>query len=885
MIIDEKDYLEHYGTPRHSGRYPWGSGGEEEGNKRNPSFLDDVAKLKREGVSEANIAKGMGFKTTSELRARISIERNAQRQYQMHQVQKLRDKGMSNVAIGKQLGINESSVRSLLAPGQKEKADILQGTADMLRKQVDEKTYIDIGAGVEYHVGVSATRMKTAVSILEQEGYSVHTLQIETGPGKYTTMKVLAPPGTTRADVFKNRADVQQINAISPDNGRSYEIMQPPLSISSKRVKVQYGPDGGGEADGTMYIRPGVPDVSIGKGRYAQVRVAVDGTHYLKGIAIYKDDLPPGVDIVFNTPKKNTGNDLDALKPMDTKNPDNPFGATIKRQLLSPDGKGGVKVDSVMNIVNEEGDWDKWSRTLSSQTLSKQSPKLAKTQLDMTYSRRKNEFDEIMALTNPAVRKQLLESFADGADAAAVHLKAAALPRSSWHVIIPSNGLKENEIYAPNFKNGERVALIRYPHGGTFEIPELTVNNRHSASKDLLGRATDAVGINSKVAERLSGADFDGDAVLVIPNGNSQIKSSAPLRDLQGFDSKRYHNPDLPEMSDSTKQQKMGEVSNLITDMTIRGAAPDELARAVKHSMVVIDAQKHSLDYKRSAADNGIPALKAKYQTSSRGGASTLISRARRDVWVDEKTTRSAKDGGAIDKLTGEKVYVPTGRTKLDKHGKTVPKMVRSKELVETKNAHDLSSGTPIESVYADHSNRLKALANQARREYVNTKATPYSPSAKKAYALEVEDLNRRLKLALMNAPLERQAQLIANARVSQIRRANPGIDAKSIKKIKAQALAEARARTGAGKDRIYLSDKEWDAIQAGAISNHKLEQILKNSDLDRVKELATPRDAKTMTPSMSVRATTMLASGYTQAEVAEALGVSVSTIKSALTE
>ena len=38
---------------------------------------------------------------------------------------------------------------------------------------------------------------------------------------------------------------------------------------------------------------------------------------------------------------------------------------------------------------------------------------------------------------------------------------------------IPS--MKENEVYAPNYKNGEQVALIRYPHAGTFEIPILTV--------------------------------------------------------------------------------------------------------------------------------------------------------------------------------------------------------------------------------------------------------------------------------------------------------------------------------------------------------------------------------------------------------------------------
>ena len=48
----------------------------------------------------------------------------------------------------------------------------------------------------------------------------------------------------------------------------------------------------------------------------------------------------------------------------------------------------------------------------------------------------------------------------------------------------------------------------------------------------------------------------------------------------------------------------MGDVSNLITDMTIKGANNDELARAVRHSMVVIDSEKHNLDVKASARDN-----------------------------------------------------------------------------------------------------------------------------------------------------------------------------------------------------------------------------------------------------------------------------------------
>ena len=52
----------------------------------------------------------------------------------------------------------------------------------------------------------------------------------------------------------------------------------------------------------------------------------------------------------------------------------------------------------------------------------------------------------------------------------------------------------------------------------------------------------------------------------------------------------------------------MGKISNLITDMTLLGASEDKLARAVRHSMVVIDDEKHHLDYKQSEKDNNIAA-------------------------------------------------------------------------------------------------------------------------------------------------------------------------------------------------------------------------------------------------------------------------------------
>lgn len=878
MIIDESDYLMHYGVLRKSGRYPWGSGNTQDA--RNKSFLDHVDGLRKSGMSETDIAKGMGI-TTTELRAAKSIAKNEQKQADIARAQRLKEHGYSNVEIGKRMEINESSVRSLLEPGQKDRNDVLQATSEMLRKQVEEKGYIDIGTGVERHLAISDTKLKTAVAVLREEGYTLHYVKVtQLGTGKQTTIKVLAAPDTPYKDVFNNRDKIRQITEFSDDGGRTFLGIKPPVSVNSKRVAIRYAEEGGTDADGVIYIRPGVKDLSLGSANYAQVRIAVDGTHYLKGMAMYKDDLPPGVDLMFNTNKSDKGDKLKAMKEMKTKSKDdptidldNPFGAVISRQ------------SGVMNIVNEEGDWGKWSKSLSSQMLSKQSPNLAKTQLDMTYERKKQAFDEINALTNPAVKRKLLESMADDLDSSAVHLKAAALPRQASHVILPINTLKENEIYAPNYRNGERVALVRYPHGGKFEIPELTVNNNHPDSKKALGRATDAVGINAKVAARLSGADFDGDTVLVIPNNNKAVKTEPALAGLKGFDGQAAYPayPGMKKMSARTKAIEMGVVSNLITDMTIRGASSDELARAVRHSMVVIDAEKHNLNYKQSAVDNGISALKQKYQDSSRGGASTLISRASSPIRVPEIAPRSAAKGGPIDKETGKLVFEQTGTAYTNGKGQLVTKTTSIAKLAATPDANTLSSGTPIEKVYADHSNKLKSLANQARLNMMNTRPVAYSPSAKAAYSAEVATLNAKLNLALRNKPMERQAQLVANTIVTAKKTANPDMDAAELKKIKGQALNEARNRVGAKKERIDITDTEWSAIQAGAISNSKLEQILSNADLDQVKALATPRTPPTMTSAKASRALSMLNNGYTQAEVADALGISVSTLKTGI--
>jgi hypothetical protein len=919
----DETLIRHYGTPRHSGRYPWGSGRDEESSKRNRTLLDTADELRRKGLKPTEVAQALGM-TTTEYRSLRTIVRNEERQDKIHMATRLKEKGLSNGAIAERLraagysvgdrGTGESHVRDLLKPMAARKATVLDTVTDSLRKAVDEKDFIDVGSGVEYQLNTTSTMLRSALQRLKDEGYKVHNdIKIEqaTNAGKFTNYKVLTKGDKEWGDVVRNRDKITQINDVSTDGGKTVLNMQPPLSISSKRVGIRYAEQGGADADGVIYVRPGVKDVELGGKRYAQVRVMVDGSHYLKGMAVYKDDLPDGVDLLFNTNKSDTGNKLDAMKalkrikqegdvgekhtgPVDQ---DNPFGASISRQIGVEDHKGGMKVTSVMNIVNQESDWDKWSKNLSSQMLSKQQPRLAKEQLDHTYTAKKSELEGILALTNPSVKRKLLTSYADGVDTAAVHLKAAHLPRQKTQVLLPVSSMKEHEVYAPNFNDGERVALVRFPHGGTFEIPELTVNNRNPGAKKLLGNSLDAVGIHPEVAKRLSGADFDGDTVLVIPNNLKKVKSTPPLEGLKDFDPKTSYPPyeGMKKMTDHQKGLEMGKVSNLITDMTIRNATEDEIARAVRHSMVVIDAEKHNLDFRRSERDNGILALKKKYQSNSTGnGAATLISRARSEVRdIPDRKERAAKDGGPIDPKTGEKVYVNTGKTRVRYNAKgeqvTELKTISSTRLAETRDAHTLSSGTVIEKVYADHSNRLKALANQARKASLGIKNRPYSPSAKAAFKDEVTSLDQKIRRSIENAPLERQAQVIANATVRAKLQDHPELKNREnkadLKRVKAQALSAARARTGADKQHFDVTEQEWAAIQAGAVTAHKLDQILTYADLDKIKLLATPRQELKITPAKVARAKSLHAQGYTWAEIAQALGVSVSTVQKTVNE
>ena len=896
------DYLEHYGTPRHSGRYPWGSG---KNPQRSRNWLQRAEELKAQGMSETEIAKAFGM-STYDYRARKSMYVVEKRQDDIRKCVRLRDTGMSIEAISAETKLPPSTVRSYLDPNKKWKADKTATIADSLKKMLDEKPYLDVGEGVNRQLNISEEQLKTALSMLQQQGYSVQTIPMQqvTNPSQNVNVRVLVKEGTTRKEIFDNRDKITSPDGLYfEDYGEKAFFRKPVKSVDSNRIQICYAEQGGKEKDGVIELRPGVEDISLGGKRYMQVRIAVNDTHYLKGMAVYANDLPEGIDIRFNTNKHEGTPKEKVFKEMNTDESGkvdlvkNPFGANFTP--IKYTDANGVEHQSAINKVNDDEDWDKWKKSLSSQWLSKQPVQLAKRQLEIDYESRENELNDILSIPNPTVKRQLLETFASECDSAAVHLKGAALPRQATHVILPVKSLKDTEVYAPNYDNGEEVVLVRFPHAGRFEMPRLRVNNNNKEAIEVMGKnPSHAIGINSHVAEILSGADFDGDTVLVIPTKGQKIMTREPLDGLKGFDPKELYrkDPSLPKTGSKgegfNKGREMGLVSNLITDMTIKGATWDEIERAVKHSMVVIDAEKHNLDWRQSALDNGIADLKIRYQGGPRAGGSTLISQRKKTLNdIPERkpiySIKKMKELGLYeDWLDGKNVYEYTGKTHVDKNGNVVKNRVKRDSVYQTlevDDVHSLTHGYLVEDAYADYANDCKNLAERARSALRQTGKLQKKSDAARQYKEEVDSLNRKLDYAARNAPFERQAQVVAGKNVSLLIQTNPELTNKDnkerLKKIRQQQLVAARDRAGAQRHPISISEREWEAIQAGAISDTRLQMILRYADISDVRKLATPHSQKGMSSSAKSLARQLLRAGYPQSVVAERCGVSVSTL------
>lgn len=979
MGIYNGDTLVHYGMPRRSGRYPWGSG--KDPYQRGQDFLARVEELKKQGWKETaeNIKAEFGL-TTNEYRNEKTWANYDRRVRLVERAKSLKEDGKSATEIGREMGVRESTVRSWLDPKSEERMRRAKETADFLKARVDEQEYgmIDVGSDVELELGVTRTRFDQALYALKREGYNVYSGGIPqvTNPGQQTIQKVLCKPGVEHKEIYNYDKIGTVKEYTSYDGGDTFNKIQYPKSMDSKRLMIRYADDKdadgftGNDKDGIVELRRGVEDLSLGDSRYSQVRILVDDTKYIKGMAIYSDDMPDGVDVIFNTNKTRDVSKMDVLKDIKD-DPDNPFGSTIKAQSTYID-KDGNKQLSLINKRADQGDWTEWKDALPSQFLGKQSTNMAKKQLNLAKADKLAEYEDICALNNPTIKKHLLQKFADNCDSAAVHLKAAALPGQKYHVIIPINSLGEKEVYAPQYAQGTKLALIRYPHGGTFEIPILTVNNKNASADKIIGKdSIDGIGISKKIADRLSGADFDGDTVMAIPThdpgGRVKITSTRALQGLEGFDPKLEYGSDTVKVdTDGTKHYyrngaeypimkntntQMGVISNLITDMTLAGATEDELARAVRHSMVVIDAEKHKLDYKTSEIENNIAALKKKYQIridedgkEHTGGASTLLSRSKGEHRVEkrqgtpkvnmkgksyydptkpegaliykpsddlyypaiktnkktgmrtittttgEKITYNVADKEAADryrpvkrinKETGEVTYTDKTGTvsyKLNKH------MEKSTNMRETDDAYTLVSKSrhPMELIYADYANSMKSLANQARKEMMTTGKIKYDAAAKEKYAPQVSSLMNKLNTALLNHTRERAALRLANAEVDSKKKANENMSRDDIKKASQQAIEKYRNSVGsvARRDRsIDITDDEWEAIQAGAISETKLKQILDNTDIDKLRERATPKTATTLSPNKVNGIKAMAASNYTLEQIAEKYNVSPSVV------
>lgn len=131
---------------------------------------------------------------------------------------------------------------------------------------------------------------------------------------------------------------------------------------------------------------------------------------------------------------------------------------------------------------------------------------------------------------------------------------------------------------------------------------------------------------------------------------------------------------------------------------------------------------------------------------------------------------------------------------------------------------------------------------------------------------------------------------LIANAVIKakiQEQGLDPHIseDKKVIKKISSVEMQRARDSVGASgrKSKVTFTDREWEAVQAGAISDNMLTKFLNSSDSDEIVKRAMPKTTTALSSAKVNKAKAMLRGGYTYEEIAKACGVPKSTIYDAL--
>lgn len=912
--------------------------------------LRDYVSVLKGQYSEKELADGFGL-TIEEFRQENSKCFNDYRLNLYDKALAMKQEGLSTLEIARRLGVPEPTLRYQLKHGINKKAGSTKNIAEILMEVCDRKTIIDVGEGAELgslFEHCARTKFKTAISICVDNGYGNYVLkcpQMGSEMGNTTKIEVLCVPGISFQEAKKRLADIKPIDDLEIPLNISNAGIPPITWIDSSRIYVRYAdsPISGKDLDGLIQIRPGLRDLNLGKCRYAQVRIAVDGTHYMKGICVYSLDVPPGYDVIYNSnkkrgsPKDKVFKPFNKIKGTDLIDWDNPFSATIKiesklryvpRYYKDEFGHSHV---SPINVIYEAGDWAAWRRNVSAQFLSKQQIPTVKKQLLLTIAARHVDLEILLSLTNPAVKQKLLYDFAEKCDRDAVELKAAPYPGQQYYCLVPFPDLAPDRIYAPNYPDGTIVILIRYPHAGPFEIPTLIVDNSLPRAKWVLENAPDAVGIHPSVAGILSGADFDGDFVVLIPVGNGvSIKTMPPLEDLKGYEPKELYatvkdpvtgvciNPKTGNkvkiMTDKQTQTEMGLITNLIADMEIMGAPIEHIVMAVRHSMGVIDAHKHELDYVQSYIDNGIAELKTYYQGGPKAGAATLITRAgsRQEVTYKKRARHD-------DPETGEKIFKEKKRTFVGRDGKVREIKKQSTKMYEKEDAFELLSDGQyaIEIVYGNFANEMKRLANFARKEAMRCPKLVANPSAKKAFAKQLESLNAKLDVAVSNQPRERMAQLytfcrflekinenkfyisqlldeidkdesIPERKKKKLKREcykDNSLDKEEKDKIIQQYLIAARMRFDAHANLICYTPEEWLAVNSGAVSQTLFERLYRYSNKDELKKLAMPNEEEVPSDYKVEYILRLNAEGFPTFEIADRVGLSVGKVTKIILE
>ena len=259
-------YLMHYGTPRHSGRYPWGSG---EHPYQGENFYTATKKLKDSGLSEVEIAKLYGMSTT-EYRKRRSLAKTEHKEKLRALNAQLEQEGLNRSERARKLGVNESTVRSWENENSIKREQIVSSTKEVLERNIAEKKYIDVGDGVASGMGITKNRLDTAVQAMVDDGYELHNIKVEqvNNPGKFTTVAVLCEPGTTKKQLYEHSHEIGLVNEkFDNSHGLTSLGMKPPKSISGKKVQVVTLQEGGADKDGLIEIRRGAKGLDMGNAK------------------------------------------------------------------------------------------------------------------------------------------------------------------------------------------------------------------------------------------------------------------------------------------------------------------------------------------------------------------------------------------------------------------------------------------------------------------------------------------------------------------------------------------------------------------------------------------------------------------------------------------